>query len=223
MALPIRQNYYKITMPCEKLINFYMVNLYGKQSDSIYYSASQLSKKLDEFVSSPKDIQQTTILIDIPNDLKGIIFPNNSTSVYNEDYKLLRTKYSCALIIKKAREIEKLQESIEVQADLHSPMIGGFSKYIHVPLELFDKMKYEINQAHNLIESLEKKTLLQSFKDDPLECFSNEVSYYYPIFDLDYTPLKEKVGNSVTGCSANIILYGVFFVIFFLLAKCATS
>ena len=137
-------SYYEYSMPTEKFTAYYESHLKGDDKLHTFIPATNISKKLDEFVGlSPEEQLESRILWDIPGEINKLNRNVGFTSGA-EGNKRLSTKYACALAIRKLRVIERHQQLIHEHVT--SPRFGNTyslteysMRFRNVPKELFDK------------------------------------------------------------------------------------
>ncbi len=217
-------SYYEYSMPTDKFTAYYENHLKGDDNLHSFIPATTISKKLDEFISlSPEEQLNSRILWDIPGDINKLN-RNIGFTPGAEGHKRLRTKYACALAIRKLRVIEHHQHLI--QEKMLKPLVGNrYSsmeydmRYRSVPKELFDKMRSDVDGVHREIENIRRMDLEDDFRNNIFPALPNEVSKYYWILGLDYTPTSQKVEDSVMGCGAHAFIIGIILFVIWLLAQ----
>lgn len=217
-------SYYEYSMPTDKFTAYYDSHLKGDDKLHTFIPATIISKKLDEFIClSPEEQLESRILWDIPGEINKLN-RNVGFTPGAEGNKRLRTKYACALAIRKLRVIERHQQLIHEH--VASPRYGNTystteynMRFRNVPKELFDKMRWDIDGTHQEIENIRRMDLEDDFRNNVFPHLPNEVSKYYWIMGLDYTPTSKKVEDAAVGCGGHafIIIIVLFFI--FLMAQ----
>ncbi len=217
-------SYYEYTMPTKIFLAYYESNLRGDDKLHGFIPAHKISTKLDEFVSlSAEEQRQSRILWDIRGEINKLN-RNIGFTPGAEGNKRLLTKYACALAIRKLRVIEKHQETINEQKTkpLYGNSYSSFEynmRYRNVSKESFDKMRWDIDGTHQEIENIRRMDLEDDFKTNIFPNLPNEVSKYYWIMGLDYTPTCQKVEDAAMGCGAKAIVYGGILFLIWLMAQ----
>ena len=221
---PHYSSYYEYTMPTDKFLTYYNTILKGNDKLHSFIPAMNISKKLDEFVSlSPEKQLDSKLLWDIPGDINKLN-RNIGFTPGDEGSKRLRTKYACALAIRKLRVIERHQGLI--REHVSSPSFGNRyttteynMRYRNVPKELFEKMKWDIDGVHREIENMRRMDLEEDFRNNIFPHLPNEISKYYWIMGLDYTPTGQKVEDAAMGCGSHAFAIGIVLFFIWLMAQ----
>ena len=220
--------YYRYTLPTQAVLDYYIQELNGKDGLHGFLPAIKISDEIDAFVAlGPNEICKHTLYsqnYDIVNKIKGHV----SFQTKDDGYIRLRTKYVCASVYQILCEIEKCQDDIERQRpnlanwrhNLSS--IETETSYKQVPVEYYQKMRSAIDSSHMDFERFRAMSIDEEFRDGIFKKVTNEVSNYWTIFGLDYTPISQKIEDKAIGCGAQIFLYAIGFLIFWLIAYAAT-
>ena len=217
-------SYYEYPMPIEIFVDYFENHLKGNDNLHTLISATSISKRIDDFVDLSEEEQlKSTIIWGLQSEI------NKLKSSYGfrqgeEGKKRLDTKYACALSIRRMRSIEKHQFLIKEYVS--GPRFGNTytmheynNRYKRVPTEVFDKLRVEIDATHADLEKIKRMDLEDDFKNNVLPHLINELSKYYWIMGLDYTPLQQKVEDKSVSCVGNILLRLIPLIIIIALAK----
>lgn len=220
--------YYRYTMPTRAVLDYYNQKLIGKDGLHGFLPAIKISDEIDAFVSlGPKEICNHTLYsqgYDIVNKIRG----NVSFQIKDDGYVRLRTKFVCASVYQILCQIEKCQDDIEEHRPNLANRIGGMSSferelsYKQVPIEYYQKMRSAIDSSHMKFEKFKAMSINDEFRESVFKRVTGEVSNYWTMFGLDYTPVSQKVEDKVIGCGAQALLYAIGILIFWLIAYAAT-
>lgn len=220
--------YYRYTMPTQAVLDYYNQKLIGKDGLHGFLPAIKISDEIDAFVSlGPKEICNHTLYsqgYDIVNKIRG----NVSFQIKDDGYVRLRTKFVCASVYQILCQIEKCQDDIEEHRPNLANRIGGMSSferelsYKQVPIEYYQKMRSAIDSSHMKFEKFKAMSINDEFRESVFKRVTGEVSNYWTMFGLDYTPVSQKVEDKVIGCGAQALLYAIGILIFWLIAYAAT-
>lgn len=220
--------YYRYTMPTQAVLDYYNQKLIGKDGLHGFLPAIKISDEIDAFVSlGPKEICNHTLYsqgYDIVNKIRG----NVSFQIKDDGYVRLRTKFVCASVYQILCQIEKCQDDIEEHRPNLANRIGGMSSferelsYKQVPIEYYQKMRSAIDSSHMKFEKFKTMSINDEFRESVFKRVTGEVSNYWTMFGLDYTPVSQKVEDKVIGCGAQALLYAIGILIFWLIAYAAT-
>ena len=94
--------------------------------------------------------------------------------------------------------------------------------YKQVPIEYYQKMRSAIDSSHMKFEKFKTMSINDEFRESVFKRVTGEVSNYWTMFGLDYTPVSQKVEDKVIGCGAQALLYAIGILIFWLIAYAAT-
>ena len=94
--------------------------------------------------------------------------------------------------------------------------------YRQVPIEYYQKMRSAIDSSHMNFERFKTMSIDEEFREGIFRKVTNEVSNYWTIFGLDYTPISQKIEDKAISYGVQIFLYAIGFLIFWLIAYVAT-
>lgn len=220
--------YFRYTLPTQAVLDYYNQKLIGKDGLHGFLPAIKISDEIDAFVAlGPKEICKHTLYnqdYDIVKKIRGHV----SFQLKDDGYIRLRTKFVCASVYQILCIIEKCQNDIEE----HRPNFANWRRdlsrieremsYKQVPVEYYQKMRSAIDSSHMDFERFRAMSIDEEFRDGIFKKVTNEVSNYWTIFGLDYTPISQKIEDKAIGCGAQIFLYAIGFLIFWLIAYAAT-
>lgn len=83
-------------------------------------------------------------------------------------------------------------------------------------------MRSAIDSSHMKFNRFKAMSIDDEFREGIFRKVTNEVSNYWSIFGLDYTPVGQKIEDKAIGCGVQIFLYAIGLLIFWLIAYAAT-
>ena len=185
--------YYEIKMPTQELFDYFNNNLKHSYFLNGVTYAKGVNEKLDAFINLSHD------------------------EICNYS---LRTKSSCAKIIQCSLKIEKYQKEILDRCKTRTGS-GYHIDYYFASPDVFKDLRSYIDKTHTIIENLKKRDIDNNFKENALKVFEHKVKDYYGVFNLDYTPIKQKVEEKTMDCGLSVLSFILFVFLFWLLVKCA--
>lgn len=213
MEHPLKSGvYFRYKMPTQDVLDYYNLKLIGEDGLHGFLPAIKISNEIDAFIAlGPKEICKHNLQNDITNKVKGRV----SFNINDDRYIRLRTKFVCAYVYQILCQIEKCQEDIEE----HRSTYFAVNTDIYVPVEYYQEMRSVIDRSHTEFEMYKAMSIDDDFRKGVFEKVTNEVSNYYRIFGLDYTPISEKIEDKAIGCIIRIffLIIGIF--IFWLIAN----
>ena len=218
---PNYSRYYEYHMPTDKLLAYYNSHLRGNDKLHGFIPATTISKGLDEYVDLPSDEQYKTSLRGVVTEINKLNRDIFFTSGEDGNVRL-KTKYACALSIKQLRIIEYHQKQIREHLPKYNTHHSYYSmemSYSQVPQEIFDRMRLSIDGIHREIENIKLMNLEDDFIKNAFPLLRDEVSNYYWIMGLDYTPVSQKVEDKAFGCFGHAFVIGIVLFLIWLMAQ----
>ncbi len=207
--------YYEIKMPTQELFDYFNNNLKHSYFLNGVTYAKGVNEKLDAFINLSHDEICNYSFFDINAKIEDHIEQYNKTAA-----KYLRTKSSCAKIIQCSLKIEKYQKEILDRCKTRTGS-GYHIDYYFASPDVFKDLRSYIDKTHTIIENLKKRDIDNNFKENALKVFEHKVKDYYGVFNLDYTPIKQKVEEKTMDCGLSVLSFILFVFLFWLLVKCA--
>ena len=216
-------SYFEYKMPIDKMISYYENYLKGHDKLNGHFSSTKLSEQMDLFVSSSQEEQYSKNVKEFKKNISELYLSEGLDS-HIEIRKRLLTKYACILCIHDMRIVEWHQKQIEANIPdiinkLRDSVTSYSSRYTRVPKEYFDKMKLSIDSIHTDIENIKRMNIEDHFVQNAFPLFWNEISQYYWIMGLDYTPVSAKIEENTMGCVGHIITIAIPLLLIVVLAK----
>lgn len=217
--------YYQFKVSTDSLISYYNNNLKGDSKIGYDPISKEMSNKIDSFIEMEAEEQTKFSFFLFWDKINTKVSKYYS---YDESKVIqLKTKLACAIIIQKARKIEKMQKLVWDQAKykVHDFVngIGYRANYSSVPENTWNDFRSLIDETHSEIERIRIKKIDDHFRNNAFYLFSNEISNAYPLFNLDYTPITKKIEDKSINCGIIVVGFILFVVLFGLMAKCATG
>lgn len=215
-------------MPTKEVLDYYNEHLKGEDGLHSFIPATKISNEIDAFVNlDPIEICKHSLFnqeADIVNKVKGHI----SFGINDESYIRLRTKFVCASVYQQLCIITKYQNEIEAHRPKRNPLMNNYSlmaeemSYNQVPDEYYRNLCIAVDSSHMAFERYKKMSISEDFRNGVFKLATGNVSNYWPIFGLDYTPVSQKIEDKAIGCGAQIFLAAIGIFIFWLIAYFAT-
>lgn len=168
-----------------------------------------------------------------PPEYKRILESSNSSNS-SRDFNTLVTAKSFILLCAKVNvAIYSLKEKYLAKESKYSALVDPSivfrssmlpkENWAYTTDEDVLKIKRAVIVLKDYIQNYSRKKVADDFENNFINTFKYQVYDLCRTFGVDTRTIKEKASDTGTDIFANIILYGILFFLFILVAKCATG